>query len=58
MTWAFICSFSEAQKGAKDKGQIKALLGGMPVREATKNANKRGSLLALKSPQHNKKIRA
>jgi len=25
------CSLSEAQKGAEDKGQIKALLGGLPV---------------------------
>jgi len=37
-TWAhemgFYCSFSEAQKGAEDKRQIKALLGGMPVRVA------------------------
>jgi len=31
-TSALICSFSEAQKGAEDKGQIKAPLGGMPVR--------------------------
>jgi len=31
MTCTFICSFSEAQKGAEDKGQIKALLGGLPV---------------------------
>jgi len=31
MTWAFICSFSEAQNGAKDRGQIKALVGGLPV---------------------------
>jgi len=28
----FICSLSEAQKGAEDRGQIKAQLGGMPVR--------------------------
>jgi len=41
MAWAFICSFSEAQKGAEDMGQIKALIGQLPVREATKNANKR-----------------
>jgi len=32
MTWAFICSLSEAQKGAEDRGQIKALVGGLPVR--------------------------
>jgi len=34
-TWAhdlgFYWSFSEAQKGAEDKRQIKALLGGMPM---------------------------
>jgi len=34
-TWAhdlgFYCSFSEAQKGAKDGGQIKALVGWLPV---------------------------
>jgi len=44
-TWShdlgFYWSWSEAQKGAEDKGQIKALVGGLPVREATKNANKR-----------------
>jgi len=34
-TSALICSFSEAQKGAEDKGQIKAPLGGMHVRGAT-----------------------
>jgi len=28
----FFCSLSEAQKGAEDKGQIKAQLGWMPVR--------------------------
>jgi len=37
ISWAlykgFYCSLSEAQKGAEDKGQIKAQLGGMPVRE-------------------------
>jgi len=37
ISWAlykgFYCSLSEAQKGAKDKGQIKAQLGGMPVTE-------------------------
>jgi len=27
----FYCSWSEAQKGAEDRGQIKALLGGLPV---------------------------
>jgi len=27
----FICSLSEALKGAEDKGQIKAPLGGMPA---------------------------
>jgi len=37
----FYCSLSEAQKGAEDKEQIKALVGQLPVREATKNANKR-----------------
>jgi len=39
-TWAhdmgFYCSFSEAQIGANDRGQIKALLGGMPVRDGKK----------------------
>jgi len=33
----FYCSLSEAQKGAEDKGQIKAQLGWLPVREAAKN---------------------
>jgi hypothetical protein len=42
MTWAFICSLSEAQKGAKDMGQIKALAGWLPVTSAT-----RASVLAL-----------
>jgi len=36
ISWAlykgFYCSLSEAQKGAEDMGQIKAQLGGMPVR--------------------------
>jgi len=27
----FYCSLSEAQRGAEDRGQIKALVGGMPV---------------------------
>jgi len=27
----FYCSLSEAQKGAEDRGQIKELVGGMPV---------------------------
>jgi len=30
-TSAFFCSLSEAQKGAEDKMQIKAQLGGLPV---------------------------
>jgi len=30
----FYCSLSEAQKRAEDKGQIKALLGGLPVTQA------------------------
>jgi len=38
-TWShglgFYWSWSEAQKGAEDMGQIKALVGGLPVREAT-----------------------
>jgi len=30
----FYCSLSEAQKGAEDRGQIKALVGGLPVTSA------------------------
>jgi len=45
ISWAhykgFYCSLSEAQKGAEDKGKIKAQLGGMPATKATKNENKR-----------------
>jgi len=45
ISWAhykgFYCSLSETQKGAKDKGQIKAQLGRMPATEATKNEKKR-----------------
>jgi len=33
----FYCSLSEAQKGAKDKGQMKAQLGRLPATEAAKN---------------------
>jgi len=31
----FYCSLSEAQKGAEDKGKMKAQLGGMPVTAST-----------------------
>jgi len=31
----FYCFLSEAQKGAEEKGQIKAQLGGMPVTQAS-----------------------
>jgi hypothetical protein len=33
-TSAFFCSLSEAQKGAEDKGKIKAQLGGTPATKA------------------------
>jgi len=40
ISWAlykgFYCSLSEAQKGAEDKGQIKAQLGQMPATQAAK----------------------
>jgi len=36
-TSAFFCSLSEAQKGAEDKGQIKAQLGGMPATPLNEN---------------------
>jgi len=40
-TWShdlgFYWSWSEAQKGANDKGQIEALVGGLPVTQDTKN---------------------
>jgi len=43
ISWAlykgFYCSLSEAQRGAEDKGQIKAQLGGMPVRHVPLNEN-------------------
>jgi len=45
ISWAlykgFYCSLSEAQKGAEDKGQIKAQLGRLPATGASKNENKR-----------------
>jgi len=34
-TSAFFCSLSEAQKGAENKVQIKAQLGGLPVTQAS-----------------------
>jgi len=38
-TSAFFCSLSEAQKGAEDKVQIKAQLGGTPVTEMTERGH-------------------
>jgi len=49
MTWAFICSLSEAQKGADDRGQIKALAGWLAETAAT-----RASVLAMLTALHSK----
>jgi len=36
MAWAFIGPGLEAQKGAEDMGQIKALVGGLPMTQENK----------------------
>jgi len=43
----FYCSLSEAQKGAEDKGQIKALLGGLPVTIGLLPKSKQGQVYTL-----------